>query len=47
MKVRLVGEGIESGVFMIAEALQIAKDAGLDLVEIAPNVDPPVCKVVN
>ena len=47
MKVRLVGEGIESGVFMIAEALQTAREAGLDLVEIAPNVDPPVCKVVD
>ena len=30
-----------------SEALQIAKDAGLDLVEIVPNSDPPVCRVVD
>ena len=47
IKVRLVGDGIESGVVMIGRALEIAREAGLDLVEIAPNVDPPVCKVVD
>jgi translation initiation factor IF-3 len=45
--VRLVGENIESGVFGIKEALEIAKAAGLDLVEISPNADPPVCKVCD
>jgi translation initiation factor IF-3 len=45
--VRLVGDGIEAGVYPIAKALEIAREAGLDLVEIAPNVDPPVCKVVD
>lgn len=44
---RLVGDGIESGVVMIGRALEIAREMGLDLVEIAPNVDPPVCKVVD
>jgi translation initiation factor IF-3 len=29
------------------EALQVAEDSGLDLVEISPNADPPVCKVVD
>lgn len=33
--------------YPIAEALKIAEEAGLDLVEIAPNVDPPVCKVID
>jgi translation initiation factor IF-3 len=42
-----VGDGIESGVYPIAKALQIAEAAGLDLVEIAPNIDPPVCKVID
>lgn len=44
---RVVGDGIESGVYPIAKALQIAQDAGLDLVEIAPNIEPPVCKVID
>jgi translation initiation factor IF-3 len=46
-QVRLVGENIESGVFTLKEALEIAKGAGLDLVEISPNADPPVCKVID
>ncbi|MCX6312988.1 MAG: translation initiation factor IF-3 [Bacteroidetes bacterium] len=45
--VRVVGEGIEQGLFSIEKALEIAKDAGLDLVEIVPNADPPVCRVVE
>lgn len=44
---RVVGEGVEQGVFPIAKALEIAKEAGLDLVEISPNAEPPVCKVVD
>lgn len=44
---RVVGEGIEQGVFPIARALEIAKEVGLDLVEISPNAEPPVCKVVD
>ncbi|MBS1634575.1 MAG: translation initiation factor IF-3 [Bacteroidetes bacterium] len=46
-EVRVVGEGIEPGVYPIDKALEMAAKAGLDLVEIAPNVDPPVCKVVD
>ena len=45
--VRVVGEGIEQGLFSIERALEIAKEAGLDLVEIVPNADPPVCRVVE
>jgi len=43
----VVGEGIEPGVYPIAKALEIAKEAGLDLVEISPNAEPPVCKVID
>lgn len=43
----MVGEGIEAGVYDIKDALRMAHEAGLDLVEIAPNVDPPVCKIVD
>ena len=42
---RVVGDGIESRIVSITEALRIAVDAGVDLVEIAPEATPPVCKV--
>ena len=44
---RVVGDDIEAGVYPIEEAIKMAEDLGVDLVEIAANVDPPVCKVVN
>lgn len=46
-QVRLVGENIEIGVYPISEAQRIANDQGLDLVEISPQADPPVCKVID
>lgn len=46
-QVRLVGENIEVGVYSIQEALKIAQSQELDLVEISPNADPPVCKIVD
>jgi translation initiation factor IF-3 len=47
-KVRLIDEkGENIGIVTIDVALQTAKDAGLDLVEIAANADPPVCKVMD
>ena len=46
--VRLVGPaGEQVGVVNIAEALQAAEQASLDLVEIAPMAEPPVCKVMD
>ena len=46
--VRLVGDNIENqGVYTIQEALKIAEDLELDLVEISPQIDPPVCKIVD
>lgn len=45
--VRLVGDNVEQGVVSIQEALKIAEAQGLDLVEISPKVDPPVCRVVD
>jgi translation initiation factor IF-3 len=48
MRVRLVDErGQMVGVVGRNEALTMAADAGLDLVEIAPNADPPVCKILD
>lgn len=46
-KVRVVGENINPGVFPIREAIDLAKSQGLDLVEISPNADPPVCKIID
>ncbi len=43
----MVGADVESKICSIDEALKIAKNLSLDLVEISPNVDPPVCKVID
>ena len=45
--VRLVGENVETGVYPTIEAQKIANELGLDLVEISPQADPPVCKVID
>ncbi len=45
--VRIVGENIEQGVFPISKALEIAAAVNLDLVEIVPTAEPPVCRVVD
>ena len=45
--VRVVGENVEPGVYSLKEALAIAEAAGADLVEISPNADPPVCRVID
>lgn len=46
-EVRLVGDNVETGVYPIQEALRIADDLGLDLIEISPNAEPPVCKILD
>jgi translation initiation factor IF-3 len=45
--VRLVGDNVEIGIYPISKALDIAQDLELDLVEISPKADPPVCKVID
>lgn len=45
---RLIGaDGSQLGVVTAREALDLATEAGLDLVEVAPNADPPVCKIID
>ncbi|MDO8847504.1 MAG: translation initiation factor IF-3 [Coriobacteriia bacterium] len=45
---RLIGEdGEQLGIFMMEDALRMADEAALDLVEIAPSADPPVCKIMD
>src|ERR1700730_14719110 len=46
-QVRLVGDNVEVGVYSTNEALKMAQEQGLDLVEISPNADPPVCKIID
>jgi translation initiation factor IF-3 len=45
--VRVVGDEIETEVMSIQEALRLADTMELDLVEISPNADPPVCKIID
>lgn len=47
-KVRLIGaNGDQLGIVNIRDAQQMADDLGLDLVEISPNAEPPVCKILD
>ena len=46
-EVRLVGENITPGIYPTPEALKMAQDEGLDLVEISPGANPPVCKIID
>ena len=46
-EVRLVGEGIEPGIYPTEQALAMAEAQGLDLVEISPNAAPPVCRIID
>jgi len=47
-KVRLVGDNIdEPGIYPLREALKMADQMSLDLVEISPKADPPVCKIID
>ena len=47
-KVRVIdAEGENHGVISLEDALEIAEEAGLDLVEVSPQVSPPVCKVLD
>ncbi len=44
---RLVGDNVEPGIYKFKEAMQIADELELDLVEISPSANPPVCKVID
>jgi len=44
-EVRLIGDNVDVGIYSIEDAKQIANDLELDLIEISPNANPPVCKI--
>lgn len=46
-RVRLVGDNVQVGVYPTSQALEMAEALELDLVEIVPNADPPVCKIID
>lgn len=46
-QVRVVGDEIESAVYPLRQALAMADELGLDLVEISPNANPPVCRIID
>jgi translation initiation factor IF-3 len=46
-EVRLVGENVEQGIYPTRKALELADELELDLVEISPNAEPPVCRIMD
>lgn len=46
-EVRVVGDNVEQGIYTIQEARKLADEQELDLVEISPNAEPPVCKIMD
>jgi len=42
-----VGDNVEVGVYTLPQAMEKAEEVGLDLVEISPKADPPVCKIID
>lgn len=47
-KVRVIdAEGEQAGVMPVSDAIVVAKNVGLDLVEVSPNADPPVCRIMD
>jgi len=48
VEVRVIdAEGEQAGVMPLAAAIELAKDGGLDLVEVSPNAEPPVCRIMD
>lgn len=46
-EIRVVGDNVEPGIYPTDQALKMAKEQGLDLVEISPTARPPVCKIID
>lgn len=48
LQIRLIGsDGAQLGLFSIEGALKLAEEEGLDVVEVSPNAEPPVCKIMD
>lgn len=46
-EVRLAGDNVEQGIYPLRKALELADELELDLVEISPNANPPVCRIID
>lgn len=46
-QVRVVGENVKVDIYPIEQAIKMAEEQSLDLVEISPKADPPVCKIID
>lgn len=46
-EVRLVGDNVEQGIYPLDKALRLAEKLELDLIEISPNAEPPVCRILD
>ncbi len=46
-EVRLVGDNVEQGIYTFQTAMRMADEQNLDLVEISPNAEPPVCRILD
>ncbi|MDD4609830.1 MAG: translation initiation factor IF-3 [Bacteroidaceae bacterium] len=46
-EVRIVGDEVEPNVYPLLKALRMAEERGMDLVEISPNAEPPVCRIIG
>ena len=46
-QVRLIGDNVEQGIYSFQQAMKMADDQNLDLVEIAPTATPPVCRIID
>ena len=46
-QIRLVGDNVTVGIYSTQDAMKMAQDQQLDLVEISPQADPPVCKIID
>ncbi|MBD5237358.1 MAG: translation initiation factor IF-3 [Bacteroidales bacterium] len=46
-EVRLVGDNVEQGIYPLSKALKMAEEQELDLIEISPNAEPPVCRILD
>ena len=44
---RVITEGGENTIVSLSQALEMAEERGLDLVEVSPNADPPVCRIMD
>lgn len=44
---RVVGDNVQSDIYNLKDALRMAEEQGLDLVEISPTANPPVCKIID